>query len=182
MDKEKQINNYYQILRVSPRADLKTIKAAYRTLMFKHRIHPDLGGTVEGARKVNEAYQALSDPEKRRLYNLTLDPEIFKPQQKGLGSIERRRIPRVNVNFNVTYRTENNDSSSASVLDLSFLGCRLQTTDLINVGTKLAINIGGHTVEGIVRWKRMFHPSIFQRVYESGIEFDREFDELDEIM
>ena len=36
--------NYYRLLQVQPDAAPEVIKASYRTLMQKLRLHPDLGG------------------------------------------------------------------------------------------------------------------------------------------
>lgn len=62
--------NYYRILHVQPEAPSPVITASYRTLMSKLRLHPDLGGDTAGAALINEAYAILSDPEKRRQYDL----------------------------------------------------------------------------------------------------------------
>ena len=64
--------NYYKILGISTGATPDEIKAAYRKLASKH--HPDLNQDAEDATKVmqeiNEAYEVLRDPEKRRFYDL----------------------------------------------------------------------------------------------------------------
>ncbi|WP_086347953.1 J domain-containing protein [Candidatus Enterococcus clewellii] len=63
--------DYYQLLNVSPQADSKEIKQAYRQLAKK--LHPDRNpGDKEAEAKflqVSEAYQVLSDVEKRKLYD-----------------------------------------------------------------------------------------------------------------
>lgn len=157
------------------------IKAAYRTLMFKCRYHPDLGGDEERARKINEAYRVLRDPEKRREYDLALDPGAFELKRATKDCFERRRIPRIEVNFKVTYEKDREKSLPAKVLDISLLGCRMQTAEPLKVGTKIRVNIEGYNIEGKVRWKRMFHPTIFQRIHEAGIEFIKDFDAIDNL-
>ncbi len=62
-------DNYYAILGVPVDADEKTLKRAYRQLA--RRYHPDLAGE-EGAiqmKRINRAYDVLSDPEKRLNYD-----------------------------------------------------------------------------------------------------------------
>jgi DnaJ domain len=61
--------DYYEILQVHPRASQEMIKKAYRTLMGEMRGHPDLGGDVEHAKLINEAYTVLGDPGLRRAYD-----------------------------------------------------------------------------------------------------------------
>ncbi|MFN3301488.1 MAG: molecular chaperone DnaJ [Patescibacteria group bacterium] len=66
--------DYYKILGVSKNASQEEIKRAYRELVKKY--HPDkyygkpeYKEMNEKFKKINEAYQVLSDPEKRRLYD-----------------------------------------------------------------------------------------------------------------
>jgi len=76
--------DYYEILGVSPDADDKTIKQAYRKLARQH--HPDLNpGNKEAEEKfksINEAYQALSTPEQRKKYD-ELRAQYQRWQQSG---------------------------------------------------------------------------------------------------
>ena len=61
--------NHYRVLHVQPDAPAAVIKATYRTLMQKLKMHPDLGGDTWNAALVNEAYSVLSDPLKREQYD-----------------------------------------------------------------------------------------------------------------
>jgi DnaJ-class molecular chaperone len=63
--------DYYSSLGVAKTASQKEIKAAYRKLARKH--HPDVNQgdkTAEGRfKEINEAYEVLGDPEKRKKYD-----------------------------------------------------------------------------------------------------------------
>ena len=76
-----EYKDYYKILGVSKTADDKEIKKAYRQLARQH--HPDVNQgdkTAEDKFKdVNEAYEVLSDPEKRQKY------DQFGSRWQGMG-------------------------------------------------------------------------------------------------
>ena len=63
--------DYYEVLGLSKGADAAAIKKAYRKLAKKY--HPDMNpDNAEAERKfkeVTEAYNVLSDPEKKKLYD-----------------------------------------------------------------------------------------------------------------
>lgn len=59
--------DYYKILGISKNASPDDIKRAYRRLAHEH--HPDKGGNQEKFKEVNEAYQILSDPQKKSQYD-----------------------------------------------------------------------------------------------------------------
>jgi curved DNA-binding protein len=65
-----QFKDYYQTLGVEPNAGEAEIKTAYRRLARKY--HPDVSkeaGAEERFKAVNEAYEALRDPQKRAAYD-----------------------------------------------------------------------------------------------------------------
>ncbi|MGH7264210.1 MAG: DnaJ domain-containing protein, partial [Candidatus Rokuibacteriota bacterium] len=74
--------DYYKVLGVAKSADAAAIKQAYRRLARKY--HPDQNPgdktAVERFKEVAEAYEVLSDPEKRRRYD-TLGPDWQRAAQ-----------------------------------------------------------------------------------------------------
>lgn len=67
--------NYYRVLFVQPDAPMEIIQASYRTIMQKLKAHPDLGGDTWSAKVINEAYETLSNHDKRVRYDAMLFQE-----------------------------------------------------------------------------------------------------------
>jgi curved DNA-binding protein CbpA len=63
-------DDFYEILQVHPSADPDIIQAAYRRLVLRY--HPDRNNSPEAAeiiRRLNQAYEVLSDPQRRAAYD-----------------------------------------------------------------------------------------------------------------
>lgn len=79
-----EFRDYYKILGIDRKADEKAIKSAYRKLARKY--HPDVAGKTKDAdtrfKEATEAYEVLSDPEKRKRYD-TLGPDWQRYAQGG---------------------------------------------------------------------------------------------------
>lgn len=171
--------NYYEILEVNQLANAEVIHAAYRALMSSMKKHPDLGGDPEEAKLINEAYDTLRDPAKRSYY----DERINAARCGGMATSrvawvdddERRRVPRRYVEATVNLCAGHDHRwFRGKTVDVSLLGMRIQSERPLRIGQLVTIvgqNTAAQAIHGKVRWARMFHPSIFERVYEFGVEF-----------
>ncbi len=78
------MNDYYQDLGVSRDASQEEIKRAYRKMARK--LHPDVnpGAEAEGEfKRISQAYDVLSGPQKRRSYDMGSDP--YSGAASGFG-------------------------------------------------------------------------------------------------
>ena len=75
--------NYYAILGVSPEANLREIKSAFRRLARQYHpdLHPDDAEAAERFKQISQAYDVLSDNTKRRRYDRDFS---YSQQQKTI--------------------------------------------------------------------------------------------------
>ena len=77
--------DYYKILEVSENADILKIKKQYRKLAMKY--HPDRNAgdkrAVKKFREITEAYEVLSNGEKRKEYNYKRENENNHTKKKN---------------------------------------------------------------------------------------------------
>jgi DnaJ family protein B protein 4 len=75
--------DYYKILGVSKKATAAELKKAYRNLSMKY--HPDKNPSEEAGSKFAEianAYEVLSDPDKRATYDKGGEEAVQKQEQR----------------------------------------------------------------------------------------------------
>lgn len=112
------MENYYEILEVSPNASKEIIDKAYKTLAKKY--HPDANSVdkklwaEEKFKKINEAYEIISDIEKREEYDrqLKMQQEQYLIQNEDLKNryeklCEQNQMLK-NELANLTTNTQNN--------------------------------------------------------------------------
>ena len=61
------MSSYYDILNIQKDASQNDIKKAYHKLAIRH--HPDKGGDSNKFKEISEAYETLSNPEKKQQYD-----------------------------------------------------------------------------------------------------------------
>ncbi|MGL6070261.1 DnaJ domain-containing protein [Craterilacuibacter sp.] len=92
------MKDYYALLGVSPDATPAVIKASYRKKAFQY--HPDRNPDPDAAhkfREVQEAYEALSDGDRRKAYDDSrrrslIDDPLLSAKQIWENIIEKAKI------------------------------------------------------------------------------------------
>jgi len=77
--------NPYNILDVSVTASFEEIRQRYRTLAQMH--HPDKGGDEEAFKRIKLAYEILSDPVRRKQYDITGETTTTNAKDEALSNI-----------------------------------------------------------------------------------------------
>ncbi len=84
--------DHYEVLQVSPNADVETIRRIYR--IQAGRFHPDNrdSGNAEAFRRISEAYEVLIDPERRAAYDRD-HREARRREAIGVQSVPPTALP-----------------------------------------------------------------------------------------
>ena len=67
------MKDFYKILEVEKNATPDKIKSQYKILA--RRYHPDKGGDPDKFKEISEAYENLSDPNKKKIYDINQNPQ-----------------------------------------------------------------------------------------------------------
>lgn len=105
--------NYYDILGVDKSVSFEELKRVYRNLCKKW--HPDINKSHEAEEKfkeINEAYETLSDPQKREQYD---NPNPFG---NGFGSSGMNGFRDANGNMHFTWSSDGSDNSGFNPFDM----------------------------------------------------------------
>ena len=130
--------NYYQLLGVDQKASQKAIKNAYKKLAFQY--HPDKNpGDLRAEnmfKEINSAYQTLSDPEKKALYDLKINYTAFQQTfTYGKPAYRYRDYQQKRYNYQKGYR--------------KYISERNRLANLWAVGILIAISIAYFIMAGI---------------------------------
>lgn len=116
--------NYYEILQINQNASPEIIEKAYKTLAKKY--HPDLQEesnkkqAEEILKEINEAYEILSDPNKKTLYDQNLKKQTISQEEYDQMHQEneflKEKLNNLNKNNNNNV-IQNNDVKYQSNLD-----------------------------------------------------------------
>jgi len=110
------MKNYYEILEISNNASQETIERVYKLLAKKY--HPDLNpenpeAAAEKFKEISEAYEILSDSEKREKYNRELEEERKQIEYQNQVELQRKiqqdmqsKANRYDVNFKNSIKQE----------------------------------------------------------------------------
>ncbi len=124
------VPDHYEALQISPNADPEMIHRVYRLLA--QRLHPDntTTGDEKAFRAITEAYQVLSEPEKRAAYDVHLHAyrqvrwRIFDQRQAATGKMAEQSKRRGILDLLYTQRCNEPEKPSMNLHDLEdLLGC-----------------------------------------------------------
>jgi curved DNA-binding protein len=126
-----EYKDYYKILGVDKKASTEEIKKAYRKLAKKYHpdLHPNDVKAQEKFKEINEAYEVLSDENKRKQYDAFgsgynfSHGQNFDPSQFGFGNFGK--------GYTYTYTTEGGENFS-DFFNMIFGGKDFGLGDLFN--------------------------------------------------
>lgn len=120
---EKDTVDYYELLQVNPKADSDTIHRVYR--LQAQRFHPDNKDTGDAAtfKLMREAYEVLTDSEKRAAYDVKLNKiqkkrwKIFEKPAEAQGVEAEKRKRSAILSMLYTKRIQSPGSPAVGISD-----------------------------------------------------------------
>lgn len=113
--------NYYDILQINQNASPEIIEKAYKTLVKKY--HPDLQEennkreAEEILKEINEAYEILSNPDKKALYDQNLKNETISQEDYEKMYVQNEKLKE---ELNNLKNNTSNDTTSSNINLKSF--------------------------------------------------------------
>tara|TARA_R110000868_G_scaffold94390_2_gene260426 strand:- start:2501 stop:3112 length:612 start_codon:yes stop_codon:yes gene_type:complete len=141
------MNPYFE-LDVPTTASLDTIKQRYRTLAQMH--HPDKGGDEELFKRIKLAYEILSDPVRRKQYDITGETTTTNAKDEAIANIVQillHVVPSFNVDQDDLIQIA--EIETRTMLELIHKDARVTERYIINlekVSSKLRIKTDGENI------------------------------------
>ncbi len=189
--------NYYEVLQVNKNASNEIIEKAYKTLVKKY--HPDLQldnqkiEFEEKIKKINEAYEVLSDSEKRKNYDLTLkqneisindyndlidennnlknEINYLKNNYNQNNTINNNHAQESNLNYEINRKIDNAVKKAyydAYIQDLKNRGYKIKYKKTFKDFVALIITILIIILIFIILWHIPFTKNYFIKLYEKN--------------
>ena len=140
--------NPYTELDVPVDASLETIKQRYRTLAQMH--HPDKGGDEELFKRIKLAYEILSDPVRRKQYDITGETTTTNAKDEAIANIVQillHVVPSLNVDQDDLIQIA--EIETRTMLDLVHKDISVTERYIVNlekVSSKLRIKTSGENI------------------------------------
>lgn len=178
--------DYYELLEISRNASAEVIKNAYRALAKKY--HPDTSNVdkeliEKNMRQINEAYEVLSDKEKRALYDQELKEKEVSLKQEICNPYFKENIE-VNVNHqsNIKFNKKNNIKKiviicviafvCVSVLSFVMMSIFIEPTDLENESKEVVEKVDNEEKKDVNENKKV--NKVEQKYFEEDYDVDND--------
>ena len=140
--------NPYTELDVPVDASLETIKQRYRTLAQMH--HPDKGGDEELFKRIKLAYEILSDPVRRKQYDITGETTTTNAKDEAVANLVQillHVVPSFNVDQDdLIHIAEMETRAMLDLVDKDIGVTERYIVNLEKVSNKLRIKTEGENI------------------------------------
>ncbi len=108
--------NFYELLGIDRQATHLEVKRAYRNLVKQY--HPDVSNKPDTAKSfqlIQKAYEVLSDPQKREIYD-----KLLYRKEHGIGQENPNQYFRTRARYNAYYQTATEKSPETPSEQIQF--------------------------------------------------------------
>ncbi len=167
--------NYYDILQINQNASPEIIEKAYKTLAKKY--HPDLQEennkkeAEEILKEINEAYEILSNPDKKALYDQNLKNETISQENYDKMYVQNEELEYKKRQLQYQEQMEQARQKAyhdAYIQDLKNRGYRIKYKKSIKDYLKGIISIIIVIIILILLWHVPFIQNFFMNLYENN--------------